>query len=62
MHSAVQTAVVTIISYKPLSGLNFARYTGQYGSYVPSSPLGVYKPLLELTFYFRSGEMNVSCS
>ena len=46
MHSAVQTAVVTIISYKPLSGLNFARYTGQYGSYIPSSPLGVYKPLL----------------
>ena len=78
MHSAVQTAVVTIISYKPLSGLNFARYTGQYGSYMllslvsasspglpdvfqrytrkmgrpgnkanmPSSPLGVYKPLI----------------
>ena len=46
MHSAVQTAVVTIISYKPLSGLNFARYTGQYGSYMPSSPLGVYKPLV----------------
>ena len=46
MHSAVQTAVVTIICYKPLSGLNFARYTGQYGSYMPSSPLGVYKPLL----------------
>ena len=45
MHSAVQIAVVTIISYKPLSGLNFARYTGQYGSYMPSSPLGVYKPL-----------------
>ena len=45
MHRAVQTAVVTIISYKPLSGLNFARYTGQYGSYMPSSPLGVYKPL-----------------
>ena len=45
MHSAVQTAVVTIISYKPLSGLNFARYTGQHGSYMPSSPLGVYKPL-----------------
>ena len=45
MHSTVQTAVVTIISYKPLSGLNFARYTGQYGRYMPSSPLGVYKPL-----------------
>ena len=48
MHSAVQTVVVTIISYKPLSGLNFARYTGQYGSYMPSSPLGVYKPLVIL--------------
>ena len=48
MHSAVQTAVATIISYKPLSGLNFARYTGQYGSYMPSSPLGVYKPLVLL--------------
>ena len=46
MHSAVQTAAVTIISYKPLSGLNCARYTGQYGSYMPSSPLGVYKPLV----------------
>ena len=46
MHSAVQTAVATIISYKPLSGLNFARCTGQYGSYMPSSPLGVYKPLI----------------
>ena len=52
MHSAVQTAVVTIISYKPLSGLNFARYTeqytGQYGSYRPSSPLGYDKPLVHL--------------
>ena len=46
IYSAVQTAVVTMISYKPLSGLNFARYTGQYGSYMPSSPLGVYKPLV----------------
>ena len=45
-HGAVQTAVVTIISYKPLSGLNFVRYTGQYGSYMPSSPLGVHKPLV----------------
>jgi hypothetical protein len=27
-HSAVQTAAVTIISYKPLSDLSFARYTG----------------------------------
>ena len=49
MHSAVQTAVATIISYKPLSGLNFATYTGQYSSYMPSSPLGVYKPLILLS-------------
>ena len=49
MHSAVQTANVTIISYKPLSDLNFARYIQHYGSYMPSSPLdhGVYKPLVQ---------------
>jgi hypothetical protein len=35
MYSAVQTAAVTVISYKPLSDLNFARYTGYYGSYLP---------------------------
>ena len=45
MHRVVQTAAITIISYKPLSYLNFARYTQRYGSYMPSSPLGVYKPL-----------------
>ena len=28
MHSAVQNSCVTIIGYKPLSGLNFDRYTG----------------------------------
>ena len=39
MHSEVQTAAVTIISYKPLSNFNFARYTGQYGSYMSSFPL-----------------------
>ena len=49
MHSAVQTAVITTISSKPLSGLNFARYTGQNGSYIPSSPLGVYKPLVKIS-------------
>ena len=37
MHSAVQTADVTIISYKPLSGLNFARCTGYYCRYVSPS-------------------------
>ena len=44
MHGTVQTAVVTIISYKPLSGLNFARYTEQYDSYMPSSTLGSVVP------------------
>ena len=41
MHSA---ANVTIISYKPLSGLNFTRYTQHYGSYMPSSPLESISP------------------
>ena len=40
MHSEVQTATVTIISYKPLSELNFARYAGS----TALSPFGVYKP------------------
>ena len=44
MHSAVQTADVTIISYKPLSHLNFARYTQHYGSYMPFSPLASISP------------------
>ena len=44
MHSAVQTANVTIISYNPLSDLNFARYTQPYGSYMPSSPLESISP------------------
>ena len=44
MHSEIQTAAVTIINYKPLSDLNFARYTGQYGSCMPSSPLGSISP------------------
>ena len=35
-----ETADITIISYKPLSGLNFARNTEQHGSYMPSTPLG----------------------
>ena len=48
MHIAIQTAVVTIISYNPLSGLNFARCTGQYGSYMPSSPLGSISPFMNL--------------
>ena len=34
-HSAVQTAAVTIISYKPLSDLNFARYIQHNVSYMP---------------------------
>ena len=44
MYNAVQIAVVTINSYKPLSGLNFARYTQLYGSYMSSSPLGSISP------------------
>ena len=45
MHTCreVQTAAVTIISYKPLSDLNFARHTGQLHAL---SPFGVYKPLI----------------
>ena len=46
MHYESQTAAVTIISYKPLSDLNFAMYTGHYGSYMPSPHFGVYKPLI----------------
>ena len=46
MHSESQTAAVTIISCKPLSDLNFARYTGHYGSYMPSPPLGSISPWL----------------
>ena len=47
MHSAVQTAVVTIISYKPLSGLNFARYNiyRMVWQLHAHFPFGVYKSL-----------------
>ena len=45
-----QTAAVTIISYKPLSDLNFARYTILYGRQLHAlspfgdkQPFGVYK-------------------
>ena len=51
MHSAVQIADVTIISYKPQSDLNFARYTQHYGSYMPSSPLEFISPLIILYNY-----------
>ena len=44
MHSEIQIAAVTIISYKPLSDLNFAMYTGQCGSCMPSSTLGSISP------------------
>ena len=47
--NAVQTAAVTIISYKPLSDLNFARDTIMYGSYMPSPPLGSMSPWLYLS-------------
>ena len=42
--NAIQTAAVTIISYKPLSDLNFVTYTQHYGSYMPSPPLGSISP------------------
>ena len=49
MLSESQTAAVTIISYKPPSDLNFARYTGHVVWHVQLhalSPFGVYKPLI----------------
>ena len=49
MHCAVQTVNVTIISYKPLSDLNFARYTQHYGSCMPSSPLESISPCFYIT-------------
>ena len=48
MHSAVQTAAVTIISYKALSDLNFARYTQHYRQLHALFSFGVYKPLILL--------------
>ena len=41
MYGAVQTAAITIISYKPLSDLNFTRYTQLHALL----PFAVYKPL-----------------
>ena len=58
MHSAVQTADVTIISYKSLSDLNFARYTQQHGSYMPSSPLEFISPW----FYYAVDERYIYIS
>ena len=55
MHSAVQTANVTIISYQPLSDLNFARYTQHYGSYMPSSPLESISPCYHPEDYKYAG-------
>ena len=42
----IQTAVVTIISYKPPSGLSLLGLYSveQYSSYMPSSPLGSISP------------------
>ena len=47
MHSAVQTSAVTIISYyKPLSDVNFVRYTQYYGMQLHALfSFRVYKPL-----------------
>ena len=44
--NGVQTAAVTIISYIPLSDLNFAVYTGTVLELHALSPFGVYKPLI----------------
>ena len=44
-HSTVQTAAVTIISYKPLSDLNYAGYI------MALFPFRVYKPLVLLFFH-----------
>ena len=41
-----QQLLATIISYKPPSDFNFARYTIMYGSYMPSPALGINEPLL----------------
>ena len=65
VHYGVQTADVTIISYKPLSGLNFARYTGHYCSCMPSSPLhdfGVYKLLVGLSIPILAKVVTRVCS
>ena len=44
-YSAWQLFVGMAHVHKELSRTaNFARYTGQYGSYVPSSPLGFINP------------------
>ena len=51
--SEVQIAAATIISYKSPSDLNFARYSGEYGSYMPLIfPFEVYKPLLPVCTSF----------
>ena len=55
MHSAVQRAVITTISYKPLSGLNFAGYSEQYGSIKHALfPFEVCKPLAITTTAIQS--------
>ena len=47
MPSAVKTNDVTIIGYKPLSDLNFAKYTHDYDMTVHALFFfGVYKPLI----------------
>ena len=57
--NAAQTATVTIISYKPLSGLNFARYTILIGSYMPSPPLGSISPWLYKPLALQSSSFTV---
>ena len=59
MHSGVQTVDVTTISYKPLSGLNFARCTGQLHALFS---FGVYKPLSMVDKWFFDPHILVSAS
>ena len=60
--NAVQTAAVSIISYKPLSDLNFARDTIMYGSFMPSPSLGSISPWysLKLSRFVSDSFLSVS--
>ena len=60
MHSAVQTTDVTIISYKPLSGLNLLGTHNTMAVTCPQAfPLGVYKPCMIILITHTNG-MTVS--
>ena len=62
MHSAIQTAAVTTISYEPLSDLNFARYTQHYIWQLHALfSFGGYKPLI-LPRCSYAGQTSVICA